>query len=683
MKRFTLYFFSITLLLSVGCKTKIPAIKNGEDAYNRKLYNTATEMLVKEFEAEKNPLKKQEKALLIGDGFMKYNEPIRAAVWYKKASNEAGNLAGDALFKLGQTLKMQEMYDSAVAVFTKANKMGSAFNVRKELKSTRDALRWKEDFSRVKVYNQENINTNFSDFAPVLYGKDKLVFTSSRNDATGDARNGWTGEKFGDLFIVNRSAGGTSGKVNSFSRELNTNAFEGTCAFTADGSSMFFTRCAASEKTSEYCHIYFTTFDGTVWSEPEKLSLFPDTFNVGQPAISRSGNLLVVSSDYEGFGGKDIFYFTKNDTGWSRPSNASGAINTTGDEMFPWLDEKDNLYFSSNGFPGMGGLDIFKANRVKNGWRNAENLRAPINSGGDDFAYVIEKYKPANDADTVLMSGYFSSSRKGGKGSDDIYRFEELWLNKYEVRGRVVTKLYENPDDPNSNVLGLVPLRLAKVDLQNSKGDSLASFVTDTGGVFFFILQQNSNYNLFATRNEYFSNSASVSTVGKKNRDSILITQYVEIELEKIFTSKEIVIPNIYYDYDKATLRPESKLVLDSLVLFFTQNNAIDIEIGSHTDSRGSDEYNLKLSQARAQSVVDYLIEKGIKKERLIARGYGETKPVNGCTNNVKCTEEEHQKNRRTTFRVTATKFVLQSIEPTKIRIDPKPGEEEEDTESE
>ncbi len=549
------------------------------------------------------------------------------------------------------------------------------------MRSAREALKWQNDFSRIKTQNLESVNTRYSDYAPTLFGKDKLVFTSSRSDATGDAQNGWTGEKFGDLYAVSRNENGASGKVAPFSRELNTEAYEGTSAFTPDGNSMFFTRCFSNEKVSEFCHIYLSTFDGTVWSEPEKLYLFPDTFNVGQPAISNSGNLLVVSSDYEGFGGKDIFYFTKTDTGWSRPSNASGTVNTTGDEMFPWLDEKDNLYFSSNGFAGMGGLDIFKATRSKNSWRNAENLRAPINSGGDDFGYVIEKSKPLNNADTVLMTGYFSSSRKGGKGSDDVYRFQELWLNQYEVRGKVLTKQFENPDDPNSKILGLVPLRLSKVDLQNSKGDSLASFVTDTGGLFFFSLQQNTNYNLFASRNDYFSNSAKVSTVGKRSRDSVLISQYVEIELEKIFTSKEIEIPNIYYDYDKATLRPESKVVLDSLVLFFTQNKAIDIEIGSHTDSRGSDEYNLKLSQARAQSVVDYLIEKGIGKERLNARGFGETRPVNGCVNNVKCSEEEHQKNRRTTFRVTGTKFSLQSIEPTQIRVDPKPDEEEEEGE--
>jgi outer membrane protein OmpA-like peptidoglycan-associated protein len=659
-----------------ACKTNSLAIKNGEDAYERKLYNTATQLLEKEFQTEKNPLKKQTKAILIGDAFEKNNEPEKAAWWYKKATNESGNATADAYFKLGQMLKMQELYDSAIAMFNMAGKIGGNFNTRKEIKSSRDALKWKNEFTRIKVTNLEKINSSYSDYAPALLNG-KLVFTSSRKDAEGEGINGWTGEKFGDLFIAGRTSNGAFASPTPFSKELNTAAYEGTACFSPDGKNLFFTRCNAAEKVNQYCHIFFSTFDGVNWSEPLMLELFPDTFNVGQPAISKSGKLLVVSSDYNGFGGKDIFYFTKTDTGWSKPANASGTINTTADEMFPWLDEKDNLYFASNGFPGMGGLDIFKAQRTKAGWKQAENLKAPINSGADDFAYIIEKYKPSSDDDTILMSGYFSSSRKGGKGSDDIYRFEELWVNQYEVRGRVVAKQFENPENPDSKVLGLTPLRLAKCELKNVKGDSIGTFITDTAGIFFFTLQPNTAYNIFVSRNEYFSNSASVSTIGKKSRDSILITQYVEIELDKIFTSKEIVIPNIYYDYDKATLRPESKVVLDSLVQFFNVNSAINVEIGSHTDSRGSDEYNQKLSQARAQSVVDYLIEKGIDKSRLLAKGYGETRPVNGCVNGVNCTEEEHQKNRRTTFRVTATNFTLESIEPTQIRVVPKQEEEE------
>jgi outer membrane protein OmpA-like peptidoglycan-associated protein len=673
-----LSYILIFSLFYPSCKTKRLSVKNGEDAFNRKLYHTATQLLEKEYLSEKNPLKKQNKAMLLGYAYEKNNQPEKAAGWFQKAAKESGNYTSEAYFKLGQMLKMQELYDSAILTFNTAGKLGGNFNIRKEIKSCRDAIKWKNEFSRIRVYNLEKINSPYSDYAPALFSG-KLVFTSSRSECQGEAINGWTGEKFGDLFIAGKTLTGLYANAVPFSKELNTTAYDGTACFSADGKNLFFTRCHAAEKTSQYCHIYFSTFDGVNWSEPLMLELFPDTFNVGQPAISKSGKLLVVSSDYNGFGGKDIFYFTKTDTGWSKPSNASGTVNTPGDEMFPWLDEKDNLYFASNGLPGMGGLDIFKATRMKNGWKQAENLKSPINSGADDFAYIIEKYKPHHSEDTVLMSGFFSSSRKGGKGSDDLYRFEELWLNLYEVRGRVVAKQYENPENPESRVLGMAPLRLAKCELRTVTGDSVAAFITDTGGAFFFTLQPNTSYNIIVSRNEYFSNSAPVSTVGKKSRDSLLIIQYVEIELEKIFTTKEIVIPNIYYDYDKATLRPESKTVLDSLVVFFKVNNAINVEIGSHTDSRGSDEYNQKLSQARAQSVVDYLIEKGIDRLRLIAKGYGESRPVNGCTNGVNCSEEEHQKNRRTTFRVTATHFTIESVEPTQIRIDPKPGEEDDE----
>lgn len=673
---------NILILLSVllfvaSCKTNSTIIKNGEDAYERKLYSNAAQLLESEFRAEKNPIKKQAKAMLLASSHEKNNEPIKAANWYKKASEESGNATAEAYFKLGQMLKMQELYDSAIAMFKMSNKTGGGFNTRKEIKSSRDAINWQSDFTRTKVYNLENINSTYSDFSPAILSG-KLLFTSSRPAAEGDAINGWTGEKFGDLFIAGKTSSGTFANPIPFSKETNTVAYEGTATFSADGKNMFFTRCQAAEKANQYCHIFFSTFDGISWSEPQRLELFPDSFNVGQPTISKSGKLLVVSSDYNGFGGKDIFYFTKNDTGWSKPANASGTINTTSDEMFPWLDDKDNLYFASNGFSGMGGLDIFKAQRTKNGWALAENLKAPINSGADDFGYIIEKYRPLNDKDTILKSGYFASSRKGGKGSDDIYRFEELWLNEYEVKGKVLAKKFESPENPESKVLGFEPLRLAKCILKTTQGDSISQFVTDTSGTFFFSLQPNTSYVIYASKNDYFSNTANVSTIGKKSRDTILISQYVEIELEKIFTSKEIVIPNIYYDYDKATLRPESKIILDSLFAFFKINNAINIEIGSHTDSRGSDEYNLKLSQARAQSVVDYLIEKGINKSRLEAKGYGETRPVNGCINGVNCTEEEHQKNRRTTFRVTATNFSLESIEPTQIKVDPKPEDEEE-----
>jgi outer membrane protein OmpA-like peptidoglycan-associated protein len=227
-------------------------------------------------------------------------------------------------------------------------------------------------------------------------------------------------------------------------------------------------------------------------------------------------------------------------------------------------------------------------------------------------------------------------------------------------------------DNPDSKVLGLKPMAKAKVELKSTDDKVIATTLTDSKGEFTFNLNAETDYKLTAAKSGYFNNNAQVTTKGKRNQDSTLITVYVQVELEKIFTQKMVAIPNIYYDYDKATLRPESQLVLDSILVFFKENPDLTVEIGSHTDSRGSDAYNLKLSQARAQSVVDYLISKAIPVGRLLAKGYGETKPVNSCTNGAKCTEEEFQKNRRTTFRVVSAKLTIESEEPQNIIVDPK-----------
>jgi outer membrane protein OmpA-like peptidoglycan-associated protein len=214
------------------------------------------------------------------------------------------------------------------------------------------------------------------------------------------------------------------------------------------------------------------------------------------------------------------------------------------------------------------------------------------------------------------------------------------------------------------------PLEKVKVILKSS-ADSIA-ILSNAAGVFNANLKSETDYKLTYYKPGYFSATGFVSTKGKRNQDSTYIYLNTLAELDKIFTQKEIVIPNIYYDYNKATLRPESKIVLDSILIFFNSNKELIIEIGSHTDSRGGDAYNEKLSQARAQSVVDYLIEKGIEKDRLAAKGYGEARLVNNCANDVNCTEEEHQKNRRTTFRITGSKQIIQSIEPEDVNTVPK-----------
>jgi peptidoglycan-associated lipoprotein len=651
-------------------------VKDGKTARELLLFNQSIDFLVKEFNAEKDPAKQLQTALEIADSYRKFNDFANAEKWYKQAVDLNGN--DRVLFQLGMAQKQQEKYEEAIKTFEQYQKItAEGFEGRRQANQCREALEWKRAFTRIQVRNLEALNTSSSDYGLEPYKGNQFVFTSSRDDCMGTERDGWTGDKFSDLFVTDKKEGNFTYPAN-MSTPVNSLAHESSATFSKDFKEMYFIRCMKDEKKSnQYCHLYYTAFNNEHWNEPVKLDLFADTVNVYDPYLSKDGKYLLVAADVkDNFGSTDIYMFTKADSGWGVPQNLGSVINTPGSERYPWLDDKGNLYFSSNGHPGMGGLDIFKSIRLKNGYKEPVNLKAPINSGADDFAFRIDKYKPANGEDTVLYSGYFSSSRKGGKGSDDIYRFEEKWINLFVLKGKTVEKQYEDPENPDSRVLGLKPLSKARVDLKTPEDKILATVFSDTAGNFSFKLQQESDYKLTGGKNGYFNKNEFVSTKGKRQQDSVLIYVYAQIELEKIFPQKMIVIPNIYYDYDKTVLRPESKLVLDTVFIFFKENPDLTVEIGSHTDSRGSDAYNEKLSQGRAQSVVDYLVEKGIPKERLIAKGYGETKLVNNCGNGVNCSEEEHQKNRRTTFRVVSAKLNLESIEPQDIKVDPKKEKE-------
>ena len=655
---------AIVILLS-GCKSPQKAI-DGHTAYTLKQYSNATVLLQKEFQTEKDRATKREKAFQIAESYRHFNNTKSAAEWYRKAVDLGDE---NAYYNLGLMQMMNEQYDDAIKSFNRFAGIDATSSAlaKKQIKNCNTAQDWRQGVNKIHVINLAGLNTPQSDFSPMMY-KGKLVFSSSRNEAKGEMKNAWTGEKNADIFISEQK---DNTKVQSFGDAINTNEYEGTCSFSKKGDEIYFTRCKAIDENdkkhkptqNEFCHVYYSKLNGSAWSEPELLSLFADTVNVGQPALSRDGNLLFVSSDFPGgFGGKDLYYFTKTDSGWSAASNAGTYI---------------NLYFASNGLPGMGGLDIFKAVKSKTLWKDAENLKAPINSGADDYGYIIDKYKPEDANDTILQSGYFTSSRAGGKGEDDIYRFEEKWANSFVLKGKVVTKKYEDPENPDSRLLGTEPVPGARVELKNPLTDEvIATKNCDKNGNYSFTLDAETNYKLSASQSGFLNKHEAASTKGLRNQDSTLITVYKDIELDKIFKERLIVIPNIYYDYKKSTLRPESEAVLDSILVFFKDNKDLTIEIGSHTDSRGDDKYNNKLSQERAKSVVDYLVSKGIEEDRLVAVGYGKTKLVNKCATGVKCTEEEHQKNRRTTFRIIGSKQKIESVEPENIPVQGKPAEE-------
>jgi len=666
-------FFALSTL--VACSPKL--VIDGNTAYNLKQYTIAPELLQKDFSSTTDPIEKREIAKKIATAYRSKNDYKNAEIWYLKLADIGQS---DALYDAAKMQQSQERYDDAIKTFTQYSKIDAVSKniARGEIRNCELAKKWIAENTKITVKNSTELNSTAADFAPFLIHSN-LYFSSAQSAAKGDITNIWTGEKNADIFKTKKQ-GDKWEKLTPLDSAINTADFEGTCSFSADGNQFFFTRCgtvdlstkqAIKSATNQYCHIFYSRKLGANWIEPEKLKLFTDTINVGHPSISADGKMLVVASDApHGFGGKDLYYFLKTDTGWSAPYNLGININTKGDEVFPWLDEKGILYYASNGLPGMGGLDIFHAAKDKKSWKEPTNLEAPINSGADDFGYVIEKYKPTSLNDEILKTGYFSSNRVGGKGSDDIYSFTERWVNYFVLNGLVQEKNYLQLDNPDSELQGMKPIDKVML-IVKSDVDSM-TLVSNAAGVFTSPLKAETDYKLTAYKPGYFSNTGMFTTKGKRNQDSTYIYIPIVIELNRIFPQREIVIPNIYYDYNKATLREESKLVLDSILIFFSDNKDLAIEIGSHTDSRGSDVYNEKLSQARAQSVVDYLIMKGVETSRLTAKGYGETKLVNNCANGVECTEEEHQKNRRTTFRILGSNKVIESTTPDEIKVVPK-----------
>ncbi|MCY7410348.1 MAG: OmpA family protein, partial [Chitinophagales bacterium] len=485
---------------------------------------------------------------------------------------------------------------------------------------------------------------------------------------------GWTGEKFSDLYYSNRDTKGNFGVPQPLSDKINSDFNEGTITFNKDFTECFFTRCGSSLTVNDYCHIYSSIRDNDEWGDPQLIPIFNDSCNVVQPFLSADGKELYVASDVDGgYGGKDLYVVTKNAEGeFTNAQNLGPAINTTGDEVFPYLTADGKLYFASNGQSGMGGLDLFVSTRVSKQWGNVQNLRSPINSGADDFGILPEKVNTA-DQYKIKSQGYFVSNRPGGKGKDDIYHFVEAKTKVFLLKGDVVEKKFEKENDPNSNVIAFLPMPSLEIVLNavdqngNAIANTLQKTKADKDGKFKFTVETDKSYKVTASKVDYFSKSEITNTTGFIKVDKDTITATVRIVLDKIYKNVQVNLSNIYYDYNKANIRTDAAIVLDTLVTLLKENPGVKVELGSHTDSRGQDAYNMRLSQSRAQSVVDYLVANGIDGTRLTAKGYGETQPVNKCTNGIKCSEEEFQRNRRTTFKVTSAEFTIESSTPETI----------------
>ena len=474
------------------------------------------------------------------------------------------------------------------------------------IKGSELAPQWKQNPNRYIVKRMEKFNSRRGEFCPMLYGEkyDQLYFTSSRtpkgaNKDKDETISAITGQRNNDFFLVKQDEQGNWLAPVELEDEVNTEFDEGTPSFSKDGNTMYYTYCAQDPEGPRTSEIYVSTRSSAKWGKGTRASIVKDSVTaLGHPAVSPDGKYLYYVSDaVGGFGGKDIFRSRLVGNDFGPMENLGPDINTPGDEMFPYVRDSVTLYFASNGHPGMGGLDLFKATQDSTGKWHVENLKAPINSMGDDFGITFEGDKE---------KGFFSSNRNDARGYDHLYSFELPVITIF-IEG-IVSDVDENPiEDATVRIVGKDGLNekvLAKKD-----------------GTYRVELERDIRYVMMASARGYLNQNFELKTGPDEKNETYIVDFYLSP------ISKPVVIENIFYDFDKATLRPESQKALDEMIKMLNDNPNVTIELGAHTDRKGSDQYNERLAQRRAQSVVDYLIAGGIEKERLEAKGYGESVP--------------------------------------------------------
>jgi outer membrane protein OmpA-like peptidoglycan-associated protein/tetratricopeptide (TPR) repeat protein len=655
------YFLFSLLVLAASC-SYTEKIRDGRSAFERKQFAVAIPMLEKEFLKSKEKKEKAQLAFQIAESYTKTGKNETAIAWYKKAIDQ--QYGAEAFRAYANALKKDEQYGEAAKAFKEASiEIGSPFEFKKDIESCQVAGKWKTIRSPYLV-DKQAFNSMQDDYAAAIYAADQIVITSDRGNNGKEEKYQWTGKSFSDLYTIDKK----NNIVKPFSTQINTADNEGAATFNGTFTKMIFVRNAAeNEQDDQFTKLYYSERAGVVWSKPEMLPFCASKTNYWHPCLSADGNSLIFSANGgEGIGGFDLYSTTKSDEKWAVPKLLPRNINSIGNEVFPTIDG-DTLYFSSDFWQGMGGLDVFKTVKMGNGiWSQPQNLRAPINSGADDFSFVVDE-KKQNGA---LQNGFFSSNRKGGQGGDDIYAFRKIILPplpvdtikktttdnpksityKLLLEGYVLEKIYAQSDNPNSKVVARkgVPNSIVAINI----GKETKKIVSNEEGFFSLEALENTDYQFVASKENYLNNSTSFSTKGiAKDANNPTQKFEVEIVLDKIYKNKEITLENIYYDYDKWDIRTDAQPTLNQLAQTLVENPNIKIQLNSHTDCRGNDQYNEELSQRRAQAAVDYLISKGIASNRLTAKGYGETIPAVLCQCN-KCSEDEHQANRRTTFKI-------------------------------
>ncbi len=687
----TITLLAAVIFLVAGCKS---AFQAGMDKFNMGEYNSAIPKFEKALRGQNDIAKIGEYNFQVAESYRLSNRGKLALPYYEQAI-KAGYGGEHLGYYYAQSLKANGNYQAAGQEFAKYMRDGTSLNFRRVAKSEVDNLARLDTLMQpnpdVLVTNCENLNSPGSEYSPVVFDN-KLYFTSSRGQ--GKVYEA-TGTRFTDVYFVefDSATGCPADAPQAFEPAQNLPGFhEASVTFSSDGKLMVFARSNSGKKRDENMdvNLYMSKFDGSRWSEPEILSICSPNYWDACPMLSPDGQTLYFASNRPGgVGGTDIWRAERSPSGqFIRPENLGREVNTPGNELFPYVSENRNLYFASDGHPGLGGLDLFRA-VAEEGEIFVTNLGAPYNSTADDFALIY----------TAEKRGFFCSNRETemAKGDDDLYYFIDETPETYEVRYLLAGISLSIENGPRET------LPQVNMELVGADGKVIEKQVSDKDGRFQFetFLEIGQEYTVKALKDRYDPASLLFPTAGREAKKETLkagrmneIVFETEIVLDKdtsVFAllltgggkdgsggdgdngdggggkdgnggggdGLEVVLDNILYDLNDSRIRSDAALELDKLVAFLKRYPDIRVELGSHTDSRASVAYNQRLSQQRAQSAVDYIVAQGVSRSRIEAKGYGKSRlRIENARN-----EAEHQLNRRTTVRVIGRGLDVQSEE--------------------
>ena len=603
-QRTPLYLIGIAALLLIitGCGADNYA-KKAEKYYAIGEYFDAAEEYKKAYSHTpvKEKAKRGERAFKMAECYRKIGYSAKAAGGYQNAVRyKVGGM--EPVLRLAQMQHWMGKYNDAIKNYTVfLDSIPESIEAQNGLKGCLLAGDLKKKGSLYSIKKLPILASRRADYSPMLYGEDwdQIYFTTTRQQASGNELSGITGVKMADIFYSKKDDKGKWSKPEVVEGEINTEYEDGACCFTPDGKTMYFTRCTHDPNYPRYATIMSSARSDASWSKAQEVKISNDTLSsFAYPAVSPDGKWLYFSSDMPGgFGGMDLWRIAIDEQSWAIPENLGSDINTFGDEVFPTFRPNGDLYFSSDGHPGMGGLDLFVAEQDSSKVWQIKSLGYPMNSAGDDFGMTFEGFN---------NRGFFSTNRGNGRGWDQIMSFECPEVVQ-SIKGWVYEKDgYELPG--------------AMVYMIGNDGTNLRLSVKPDGS-FEQEVKPNVDYVLLGTCQGYLNHKQEIHI------DTSSISRQHVLQFPLASMTDPVLIRNVFYEFDSAELTEGSTIALDSLAMLLTENPNVTIELSSHCDYRGRDEYNLRLSQRRAESVVNHLVQKGIAPQRMIPVGYGEERP--------------------------------------------------------